>query len=259
MKMNKFRMAVAAGLVSMAVSQGSHAQGSAQASDSDPAGTATQAGAAMMKRLEALYPATKFGEVNPTSWPGVYEVVMGTNLAYVDATGQYFLFGHFYDMKAQRDITAERKDSLARVDFPSLPLDDALKEVRGNGKRVMAIFSDPDCPFCRQLEGGIKALTDVTIYTFLMPLESIHPGSRSKAVAIWCAKDRVATYHGVMWNDDKPRATNCANPVDRNLALGERLGIVATPTLVAADGRIMPGAAPLAQVEAWLSRTGAVQ
>ncbi len=259
MKMNNFRMAAVAGLVAMSLCQGGFAQGLAQAAGSDPIGASTDASAAMMKRLEALYPATKFGEVNPTPWSGVFEVVMGTNLAYVDASGQYFLFGHFYDMRAQRDLTAERKDSLARVDFSALPLGDALKEVRGNGKRVLAIFSDPDCPYCRRLEGDIKGLTDVTIYTFLMPLESIHPGARAKAVSIWCAKDRVAAYHGVMWRDERPRAADCTHPVDRNVALGERLGIMATPTLVAADGRIMPGAAPLPQVEAWLSRSGAAQ
>ena len=143
-------------------------------------------------RLQRLYPATRFGVVNPTSWPGVYEVLMGTNIAYVDESGQYFLFGHLYDMKAQRDVTAERKESLAQIDFASLPLSDAIKEVRGNGARVLAIFSDPDCPYCKRLESDLRPLTDVTLYTFLMPIASLHPSARDKAVAVWCAKDRVA-------------------------------------------------------------------
>src|SRR3990172_7266069 len=87
--------------------------------------SAAQTATTMAERLQSLYPATRFGEVNTTPWPGVFEVVMGANLAYVDETGQYFLFGHFYDMKEQRDLTAERKDSLARVEFASLPLSDA--------------------------------------------------------------------------------------------------------------------------------------
>ena len=76
----------------------------------------------LVGRLQALYPSTRFGEIRPTPWPGVFEVAMGANLAYVDASGQYFLFGHLYDMKAQRDLTAERKDTLARIDFTALPL-----------------------------------------------------------------------------------------------------------------------------------------
>src|SRR5687768_9962785 len=96
----------------------------------------------LVERLKALYPATRFGAVNLTPWPGVFEVALGNQLAYVDASGQYFLFGHLYDMKTQRDITAERRDLLARIDFAALPLADALKEVRGSGARTFAIFSD---------------------------------------------------------------------------------------------------------------------
>ena len=208
-------------------------------------------------RLKSLYPSTRFGEVNTTPWPGVFEVVMGANLAYVDETGQYFMFGHFYDMKAQRDITAERKDSLARIDFAALPLADALKEVRGTGARTLAIFSDPDCPYCRRLEAEIKGLTDVTIYTFLMPIASLHPEARSKAIAVWCSKDRIAAWHALMWRDEKVSAKDCPHPVDRNVALGDRLGVSGTPTLVAGDGRVLPGAASSAQIEAWLARSTA--
>lgn len=207
------------------------------------------------ERLQTLYPATRFGAVNTTPWPGVFEVVMGANLAYVDETGQYFLFGHLYDMKAQRDLTVEHKDSLTRVDFQSLPLADAVKEVRGTGARTLAIFSDPDCPYCRRLEAEIRSLTDVTIYTFLMPIASLHPEARGKAIAVWCSKDRVAAWHALMWRDETISAIECPHPVDRNVALGERLGISGTPTLVAADGRVLPGAASSAQIEAWLARS----
>ena len=203
-------------------------------------------------RLQSLYPATHFGAVNATPWPGVYEVVMGANLAYVDESGQFFLFGHLYDMKAQRDVTAEHKETLARVDFEALPFNDALKEVRGTGARVLAIFSDPDCPYCRQLESDLKTLTDVTLYTFLMPIASLHPNAREKAVAVWCAKDRIAAWHATMWDGATLPHAECANPVDRTIALGERLGISGTPTLIAKDGRILPGAASKAQLEVWL-------
>ena len=213
------------------------------------------AASAMGSRLQALYPSTRFGAVNPTPWPGVFEVVMGTNLAYVDQSGQYFLFGHLYDMKSQRDLTAERKDLLARVDFDKLPLLDAMKEVRGNGTRALAIFSDPDCPYCQKLETDLRSLTNVTIYTFLMPLVSLHPAAHSKAVSVWCAKDRIAAWHAAMWRGESIPQADCPHPVDRNVALGERLGINGTPTLIAADGRMLPGAASKDQIEAWLQRS----
>jgi thiol:disulfide interchange protein DsbC len=222
------------------------------AAQSTPSSTAH-----IIEKLKALYPATRFGEVTTTAWPGVFEVALGNQIAYVDASGQYFLFGHLYDMKAQRDLTAERKESLARIDFAALPLADALKEVRGSGARSFAIFSDPDCPHCRRLEADLSGLTDVTIYTFLMPLASLHPDARAKAIAVWCAGDRIAAWRTLMGRDQAPRVQDCPHPVDRNVALAERLGISGTPTLVAADGRVLAGAAGLAQIEAWLARGNA--
>ena len=249
MTINRLRSALCFCILGAAFSLPSAAQTAAQ--------SVAPSATSMTERLQALYPATRFGAVNSTPWPGVFEVVMGANLAYVDETGQYFLFGHFYDMKAQRDLTAERKDSLARVEFSSLPLVDAVKEVRGTGARTLAIFSDPDCPYCRRLEAEMKSLTDITIYTFLMPIASLHPEARSKAIAVWCSKDRVAAWHALMWRDEKISAKECPHPVDRNVALGDRLGISGTPTLVAADGRVLPGAASNAQIEAWLARATA--
>lgn len=211
----------------------------------------------LAQRLKALYPATRISEVRGTAWPGVFEVVMGANLAYADASGQYFLFGHLYDMQAQRDLTAERKEALARIDFVALPLQDALKEVRGNGARTLVLFSDPDCPYCRRLEAQIEALGDVTLYTFLMPIASLHPQARAKAIAVWCADHPLAAWQALMRKDEAAPARDCPHPVDRNVALAERLGITGTPTLVAADGRMLAGAAGLAQIEAWLERSNA--
>jgi thiol:disulfide interchange protein DsbC len=250
---------VFAGLLAAAIALPSAAESAnpAATATATAASNTTAAAIAMGTRLQALYPSTRFGAVNPTPWPGVFEVVMGANLAYVDQSGQYFLFGHLYDMKSQRDLTAERKDTLARIDFDALPLADAMKEVRGNGSRVLAIFSDPDCPYCQKLETDLRALTNVTIYTFLMPLVSLHPAAHSKAVSVWCAKDRTAAWHATMWRGEAVPQADCPHPVDRNVALGERLGINGTPTLIAADGRMLPGAASKEQIEAWLVRSAA--
>lgn len=221
-----------------------------------PAAAASADASTLVERLQALYPSTRFGAIHPTAWPGVFEVAMGANLAYVDATGRYFLFGHLYDMRQQRDLTAERKDAMARIDFGSLPLADALTEVRGKGTRTLAIFSDPDCPYCRRLEAELRGLDDVTIHTFLMPLASLHPAARGKAVSVWCATDRLATWQALMLRDALPPQADCRHPVDRNVALGEQLGINGTPTLIAGDGRVLAGAASRDQIEAWLSRPG---
>jgi thiol:disulfide interchange protein DsbC len=241
MKTNKFKLTVCAALIGAALAAPCVAQI-----------TTPESVAAVLK---TTYPGTTFGAVSHTQWPGVFEVAVGNNLAYVDASGQYFLFGHLYDMKSQRDLTAERKDTIARIDFATLPLNDALKEIRGNGARTLVIFSDPDCPYCKKLESEIAPLTNVTIHTFLMPIASLHPQAQAKAISVWCAPNRIEAWHALMRRDQNVPGKTCVHPIDRNIALAERLGISGTPTLVAADGRVLAGAGNLAQIEDWLARS----
>lgn len=208
----------------------------------------------LLEALKSRYPGTKFTDVKESGLNGIYEVYMGKNIAYTDRDGRFFLFGHLFDMTAQRDITAERQEAANRLDFDSLPLGDAIKTVRGNGSKVLAVFSDPDCPYCRKLEQELGKVKDITIYTFLMPLEQLHPQAKGKAVAVWCSKDRSAAWQSVTTQDTKGtlKAGSCEHPIDRNLALASRLGINGTPTLIAGDGRMKAGALPAEEISAWL-------
>lgn len=210
--------------------------------------------AALEIKLRELYPATQFSGVHKTEIPELFEVGMGRNIGYTNSEGRYFLFGHVFDMKTQKDLTAARLEELNAVDFSSLPLKDAIKTVSGNGKRVFAVFSDPDCPYCKKLEPELAKLDNVTVYTFLLPLEGLHPDAKRKATHIWCAKDRVRAWNDFMAKGDLPamKGKECENPIERNMQLGQKLNINGTPTLIAADGRILPGAAPIEQIEKWL-------
>lgn len=208
---------------------------------------------ALASKLKDLYPATKIERVQRSELPGLFEVVMGRNAAYTDSTGRYFIFGHLFDMKEQRDLTAERVEKAARIAFDTLPLADAIKTVRGKGERVVAVFSDPDCPFCRRLETELDKLDNVTLYTFLYPLEGLHPEAKAKAVAVWCAKDRSGAWSELMRSGKVPTKASCDNPIERTIQLGQRLSIQGTPTLISSDGRLLPGAAPRERIEQWLA------
>ena len=207
------------------------------------------------KRLKDLYPATRIERVQTSEIPTIYEVTMGKNSAYTDVTGRYFVFGHLYDMKTQRDLTAERMEEQQRIDFSQLPLGDAIKTVRGKGERVLAVFSDPDCPYCKRLEAEIDKLDNVTLYIFPYPLEGLHPEAVDKAVAVWCAPDRARAWADLMKTGKGPAKRDCENPIQRNIQLAQRLGINGTPTMVSADGRMLPGAAPGDRIEQWLSES----
>ena len=140
----------------------------------------------LLATLKERYPATAFTRVQNTPVPGLYEVVFGNNIAYAADDGRHFLFGHLFDLQTQRDLTAANAppttppSAATPVAFAALPLADAIKTVRGDGRRVLAVFSDPDCPYCHELEVQLAALDDATVYTFLLPLAALHPQATAK-------------------------------------------------------------------------------
>ncbi len=246
----------------------------------DPADPNLDPGVVALKAaLHARYPATPFREVAATPSAGIYEVVMGNKVAYTDVTGRYFLFGHLFDMTTQQDLTVPLEQALQKVRFPADQLQNAFVEIHGDGHRKLALFDDPDCPYCLVLESELAKVKDVTIYRFLFPLESIHPRARAHAIGIWCADDRLAAWHAWMplalsrWMRDQgsstvgsagsrnaaaaparvePKLVSCKNPIDTNEALAATLGIAGTPALVSGDGRVMPGAASADAIDQWL-------
>lgn len=226
---------------------GFHASVWAEERPEDPGATALKA------KLTATYPATEFRDLRATAMAGIYEVSMGRNVAYVGSDARYFLFGHLYDMQTQKDLTAERLEQARRIDFTSLPLGDAIQTVRGDGARRLVVFSDPDCPYCKQLEQTLAKLDNVTIHTFLFPLDELHSKARAKAIAVWCAQDRAEAWQALMLDGKPPQPADCAHPIDRNIALARKLGVDGTPVLFDSQGRRLVGAAPVERIEAFLT------
>jgi len=180
---------------------------------------------------------------------GLYEVLIGGQLYYVDSDVTFVLAGRMFDPRTREDLTQKRLDIALKVDFKSLPLDRAVKTVRGDGSRVMVTFEDPNCGYCKRLWQGMAELKNVTIYTFLFPILS--PDSMEKSKAIWCSKDRAASWDEHMVQNKLPPAApaDCKTPLDQNVALGQELGISGTPTIVFADGTRSAGAMPVAAIE----------
>ncbi len=207
--------------------------------------------AGMTTKLKQLYPKTTFSSVSKTPVPGVYEVVMGKNVAYVEETGRYFLFGHLYDMQLQQDLTEGKAAAASSIDFAALPKQDAIVTVKGNGSRKIAVFSDPDCPYCKKFEETLAKMNDITIYTFLFPIDSLHPNARRKSVGVWCAPDRSRAWDDLMLRG-KESAGECDSPVQRNVELAAKLGINGTPTIVLDSGRMIPGAVQAEQLSQML-------
>ena len=218
-------------------------------STADPA--ASPEAATVKKLLEQKFPGAAVSNVSKSAYFGLYEAQFDGQLVYTDARVAYVMVGSIYDANTKQNLTEDRLRRLNRVAWDSLPFELAMKKVKGNGTRKLAIFSDADCPFCARLENELKGVDDVTIYTFLYPIDQLHPDAARKSKIIWCSPDRQKAWDEFYASGKLPdNKGDCDTPLAATHTLGEKLRVNATPTLVFADGSIVPGALPKDRLEA---------
>ena len=217
-------------------------------------GAAVAQEAQIRKNIAQRLPQLKgLEEVSKTAIPGIYELRMnGSEIFYTDAQANYLIEGSIIDIRAKRNLTEERVAKLTAVKFDDLPLKDAFTIVRGNGKRKVAVFEDPNCGYCKRFERDLQKIDNVTIYMFLYPI--LGADSVDKSKAIWCAKDPAKAWQDWMVRDQPASAASCdAAALTRNTEFGRTYKITGTPTLFFIDGTRVPGAVDAAQVEKMLS------
>lgn len=191
---------------------------------------------------------TKVRSVTASPVTGLYEVLVGNEIFYTDASGKYLIQGEIIELSSGKNITEQRQSDLNRIKWADLNQANAIKNVRGNGSRQLAVFSDPNCGYCKRLEKSLQQLDNVTIYTYLIPILSADSAQKSKQ--IWCAADPYKSYIDWMVNGVSPSGkTDCSTPLDKNLAFAKTYGITGTPTLFFADGSRFPGAVQIADIE----------
>ncbi len=211
--------------------------------------------ASLKKAVEAAYPKFKVQSVVKTPYAGLYEVFMGGQIIYTDEKLTFLIAeGRLVDPKSKKDVTGDRLEELTKIDFNSLPLEQAIKVVKGNGSRKLVVFSDVDCPYCKQLERKeLSNISDVTIYTFLYPIDQLHPDAANKSKTIWCAGNRTKAWSDWILNNQLPSsAGNCEVPLEQVGELARKIGVTSTPTLIFSDGRRVMGAQPYKEIEKYL-------
>lgn len=218
------------------------------------AATAQANESVIRKALTQQFPGAQIASVTKTPYSGLFEVYLDGQLIYVDAKAQYVFTGDVIDLKNRSNLTQARLNKLQAVKWDTLPLNNALKTVKGKGERKLVVFSDVDCPYCRKFEAELTKVDNITVYTFLYPIEGLHPKAVQTSKQIWCAPDRNKA-----WDDYITRGTvpnndgKCANPVETTIALGGKLKVSGTPTIIFANGIRVPGMVPAAQLERLLA------
>ena len=215
--------------------------------------------AAKVKRLlEEKFPGAQVSNVAKSGYLGLYEAQFDGQMVYTDTKVTHVIVGSIYDTATKQNLSEQRLRKLNRVAFDSLPLDLAIKKVKGGGSRKLVVFSDVDCPFCARLEKELKDVDDVTIYTFLYPIDQLHPEAALKSKMIWCSPDRLKSWDEFYESGKLPdNKGDCETPLATLQALGQKMRVNATPTLVFADGTMIPGALPRQRLEAQLAESDA--
>ncbi len=210
--------------------------------------------ASVKKAIEAKLGGNKVTSVTKTPYLGLYEVYADGQIFYTDEKITAILAGSLIDGQSMKNVTAERMQKLTAISFSDLPLELAFKQVRGDGKRVLASFEDPNCGYCKRLAKDIAKLDNVTLYTFLLPILS--PDSLEKSKRIWCSTDKAKAWNDWMIDGKTPTGrTDCdTTAIQKSVELGQKLAISGTPTIFFADGTRVPGAMPIEQIENRLSQ-----
>lgn len=187
----------------------------------------------------------QINQVQKSPVPGLYEVITQDHLFYTDEKAQFLIDAAVYDLKTMHNITEERSHKLFAIDFKKLPFENAVKVVHGNGERKLAVFTDPNCGFCKKLEKELLSVDNITIYHFMYP---IFPGSEEKAKGVWCSKDRAKAWNDLMHDGVVPPTGNCDTPLEKNMALGRKFKVNGTPALIFENGTMNPGYMPAAEL-----------
>ncbi|ENU10454.1 DsbC family protein [Acinetobacter calcoaceticus] len=199
------------------------------------------------ENIKKQYPNLKISNIQKTEMPGLYSANLDQQIIYVGEDGQHMFVGSMIRLKDQKNLTKDLVLGQNSIDWNQLPLKDAIKTVKGSGEHVLAVFSDPNCPYCKQLEPELDKLKDATIYTFIYPLK---PQSIVVSRQVWCAPNQSYSWKKLIQQGVRPTVASCANPIDRNLELGKKLGFNGTPTLIFANGFKMVGARSAEEIQA---------
>ena len=203
------------------------------------------------QELAKKYPEVKVERITKTAYGNLYEIFSGGEIFYTDDKATFLLLGNLIDTSTKTNISEARLQKLTAINFNDLPFDQAIKLVRGNGSRRMAIFEDPNCGYCKKFEQDVNTLDNITVYIFAYPI--LAQDSIDKSKAVWCSTDRLKAWQDLMLREKPPTAKGtCDNPIDKVVALGRKMNVTGTPTTFFEDGERISGALPKDRIEAKL-------
>lgn len=217
---------------------------------------------AVLAKFKKDYPALNVEKVSYIAPVKLYEFKTKGNLAsnYTNETLDFFLVaGEIIDPKNKKNISVERQVANAKQFYKDLPFDKAITVKYGKGTRSVAIFTDPDCPYCKRTDRDLHSKltnSDITIHYFMNPLNiQGHENAPEKARKIWCSPNRSKAWLDWMLRDQLPsNPGTCKNPVAETKEYSTRMGFNSTPTIIFDNGYILTQETNAEQIKEVLGR-----
>ena len=190
--------------------------------------------------LAHSFPNAEIDSLKAAAMPGVYEVVIEGGVYYLTEDGKFLLAGSLYDLETGKDLTQQAHNELRSGIVARLAEREAITYAPSEYKYTINVFSDIECPSCRNFHSRIARVNELGIRVryFLTPY--LGDTAYRKAISVWCDDDRPAAMDKAklgMTVDDK----QCDNPIDENLRTAELLGIKGTPSFLFEDGNLLQG------------------
>ncbi|PWV59288.1 DsbC family protein [Plasticicumulans acidivorans] len=211
-----------------------------------------------MARLNALLQGNKPDSVQPSSIPGLYEVVIGSQLFYLSADGRFAMRGDIIDLDTQQNLTEARSNGLRAKVVNAVPESDMIVYTpEGKTRHTITVFTDIDCPYCSKLHSEMDRYlrAGIKVRYLAYPRSGLAGESYRKAVNVWCAADRKTAMTQAKAGQKLP-AANCDNPVAREFNLGNQIGVQGTPAIVLESGEMVPGYVPAEKLAQLLDAPG---
>lgn len=201
-----------------------------------------------LSKLQAALGGATPDSINPSSMPGLYEVVFGSQVLYLSEDGRFTIQGDIIDLNAGKNLTAAKRDQLRVKAVDDLGEENMVVFAPDKeAKHTITVFTDIDCPYCRRMHQEIKTLNQsgIKVRYLLYPRAGIGSESYDKSVAVWCSADpQDALTRAKQGEDIGSESKSCPNPVQTHFDLGQQVGIRGTPSIILESGEMIPGYVP---------------
>lgn len=199
--------------------------------------------------LQSAVPDMDVTQIRESKIPGVFEVMLGTEVLYVSADGRYLIQGDLLDLSDRRNLSEDTRSGARLQLLEKIPVGETIEFAPAKTEHTVYVFTDVTCGYCRRLHRDMPELNrlGIAVRYLAFPRDGEDSPSFHKMESVWCSGDRKTAITEAKLGHDIKEST-CKNPVEKQYLLGQSLGVNGTPAIFRMDGRLISGYMPPADL-----------